>query len=212
MRSTLGQQLEPGALGHHVDLGGRLWRRWRLAPFGRFVDRERHAEDVHVFGPEQSVLVFVVSDAAQAAADHLLAQELGREGTQTHDVGDVLGVPAFRQHGDGDDVLQVLARTAALADIVDDLAEQLFLLQLLQTLFSRHRDVGRIHDRLQTLLVSLVGCSLFADLRLLQNLRIHPQRPLGSAQFRPVSIAGIEVALDAGGGFCPVANRQHHRR
>ena len=61
-----------------------------------------------------------VVHAAQAAAHHLLAQQLAAEGAQPQDVGDVVGVPALGQHGDGDDAAHLLARLARLADGGDD--------------------------------------------------------------------------------------------
>ena len=56
--------------------------------------------------------VDLVGRAAQAAADHLLAEELAGEGAQPHDVRHGLGVPAFREHPDGDHVLDLLAGLA----------------------------------------------------------------------------------------------------
>ena len=81
-----------------VGLGGFGFATTRL---GGEVERDAH--DVGVFDVEQAVRVQVVGLPAQAAADHLLAQQLGAEGAHAEDVGDGVGVPSLGQHGDGDD-------------------------------------------------------------------------------------------------------------
>ncbi len=148
-------QMRP--VGHHFDLRGRL-RRWRrLTAFTGFRDRERHAEDVDVFGQEQAVLVGVVGYAAQPSPDDLLAEQLGCEGPEPHDVRHILGVPALRQHCHRYDVLQVLTGGTPLADIVHDLAQQFFFLEGKELLTAGFGKVCRVDDLLQARLVILVG-------------------------------------------------------
>ena len=89
---------------------------------------ERNAHDVGIFDVEQAGLrVEVVGLAAQAAADHLLAQKLGAEGANAEDVGHGIGVPAFGQHRHRDDAADLLAEPAGAADGVHHLAQQLAL-------------------------------------------------------------------------------------
>ena len=80
----------------------RLARRLRRGDdrLGREV--EGNAEDVGIFDVEQPCRLFVqvVGLAAQRAADDLLAQKLGAEGADAENVGDGVGVPAFREHRD----------------------------------------------------------------------------------------------------------------
>ena len=73
------------------------------------------------------LLVGGVTHAPQAAADHLLAQQLRAEGAHAENVGDGVGVPALGQHGDADHALDVFAELAGLADRVHHLAEQVFV-------------------------------------------------------------------------------------
>ena len=63
-------------------------------------------------------------------ADDLLAEKLRAEGTDAENMGHRVGVPAFGEHRDADDALDVLAELAGLADGVHDLAEQVFLGEL----------------------------------------------------------------------------------
>ena len=130
-RSTLGQRISKALrVEQRLDLRAGL-RRWRrlatLAGLQR--DGQRHTETFTYSGRNSPSLVQFVGHAPQPAADHLLAQQLAGEGAQAHDVGDVLRVPAFGQHGHRNHVLQVLAGLAALADGVHHLAQQFFLLQ-----------------------------------------------------------------------------------
>ena len=60
--------------------------------------------------------------AAQAAADHLLAQQLSAKGAHTQHMGDGIGVPAFGEHGHRDDAADGLAEAPFLADGVHDFA------------------------------------------------------------------------------------------
>src|ERR1700733_107946 len=74
--------------------GRRRWRRIGAA----FVWKkcEGHAKNVDVFWPEQSGhFVNLIRCPSQSATHNLLAQKLGRECPQTHDVRDSLGIPAF---------------------------------------------------------------------------------------------------------------------
>ena len=112
------------ALGAHgLDLD-RLARRLRRGDDRLGGEVERNAEHVGVFDVEQALLVQVVGLAAQRAADHLLAQELGAEGADAEHVGDGVGVPAFGEHRDRDDAADGAAELAGLADGVHDLAQQ----------------------------------------------------------------------------------------
>ena len=77
---------------------------------------ERDAVDIGVLRGEEAVLVGFVGAAAQAAADDLLAQELGAERADAEDVGDGVGVPALGEHGDRHDAADRLAELADLAD------------------------------------------------------------------------------------------------
>ena len=113
-----------GAHGFDLDgLAGRLWGRHHW--FGREV--ERHPQDVGVFDVEQALLIEVVGLAAQGAANHLLAQQLGAEGAHAQHMGDGAGVPAFGEHGDRDDAANGVAQPAWLADGVHDLAQQVLV-------------------------------------------------------------------------------------
>ena len=107
-------------VGHRAGLG--VCRRARAGD-----ERERHAVDLGVFGLEMPVVVGGVAHPPQGAADDLLAEELRAEGADAEDVGDGVGVPAFGEHRDADDALDVLAELAGLADGVHDFAEQVFV-------------------------------------------------------------------------------------
>ena len=101
------QSIALGPHGLDLDrLAGRLRRRHdRLGG-----EVERNAEDVGVFDVEQAFFVQVVGLAAQGAADDLLAEKLRAEGAHAEDVGDGVGVPAFGEHGDGDDAADATRR------------------------------------------------------------------------------------------------------
>ena len=64
---------------------------------------ERHAEHLGGLLREQAILTEGVMPTPQGTAYHLFAQQLGSERAQTDDVGHGIGVPAFGQHGHGDD-------------------------------------------------------------------------------------------------------------
>ena len=108
-----------------TGFGGCRLRHHRL---GGEVEGDAH--DVGIFDVEQAVLVQLIGLAAQAAADHLLAQELGAEGADAEDVGDGVGVPAFGQHRHRDDAADLLAEPARAADGVHHLAQQLAVADL----------------------------------------------------------------------------------
>ena len=116
--------LQRRALLDRMDARDRL-RLGGLGDLRRGGEVERNAHDVGVFDVEQAGLgVEVVGLAAQAAPDHLLAQKLGAERADAQDVGDGVGVPAFRQHRYRDDAANLLAEPAGAADRVHHLAQQ----------------------------------------------------------------------------------------
>ena len=90
-----------------------------------------HAVDLGVLGLEHAVLVGLVADAAQTAADDLLAEELRAEGADAEDVGDGVGVPALGEHRDRHDAADLLAEPARLADRVHHLAQEVLVGDLL---------------------------------------------------------------------------------
>ena len=57
----------------------------------------------------------------------MLAKELGTEGADAEDVGDVVRIPAFREHGNGNDAADIGAELAGFPDGVHDLAEELLV-------------------------------------------------------------------------------------
>ena len=69
----------------------------------------------------------VVRLAAQGAANHLLAQQLGAEGPHAQHVGDGIRVPAFGEHGNRYDAANGVAKPAFLADGVHDLPKQMLV-------------------------------------------------------------------------------------
>ncbi len=68
-----------------------------------------------------------VGAAPQAAAHHLLAEKLGAERPHAEDVGDGVGVPALREHGDADHAPDALAEPVLPANGVHHLAEQVLV-------------------------------------------------------------------------------------
>ncbi len=112
------------AILHRMDADGGLgWL--RLGDDGLGGEIEGDAEDVGVFDIEEAFLIEFVGLAAQAAADDLLAKELGAEGADTEYVGDGVRIPALGEHGDGDDAADLAAELAGLADGVHYLAEEI---------------------------------------------------------------------------------------
>ena len=73
-------------------LAGRLWGRHHW--FGGEV--ERYPQDVGVFDVEQALFIEVVGLAAQGSANHLLAQQLGAEGTHAQHMRDIAWRPSLR--------------------------------------------------------------------------------------------------------------------
>ena len=97
---------------------------------------KRHAEDVDVFGIEETRFgIDLVGRAPQSPAHHLFAQKLACEGAQAHDVRDGLGIPSFRKHPDRYNVLNLLAGLAGLPNGIHLLAQKLGLLFLGQLAF-----------------------------------------------------------------------------
>src|ERR1700678_3135387 len=86
------------SLSNGFDPGFARGRRRRRSIGASLVreKREGHPKYVYVFRPEQAVRFNVIRCSSQAASYHLLAQKLGSERAQSHDVGDGLGGPAFR--------------------------------------------------------------------------------------------------------------------
>ena len=88
------------------------------------VEVEGNAEDIGVFDIELVVFVKVVRLAAEGATDDLFTEELSAEGADAEDMGNGVGVPAFGEHGDGDDAADGFAECAGFADGVHDFAEE----------------------------------------------------------------------------------------
>ena len=63
----------------------------------------------------------------KCASDDLLAKQLRAEGAYTENVGDGIGVPAFGEHRNADDALDVLSELSGLADGIHYFAEQIFV-------------------------------------------------------------------------------------
>ena len=77
-------------------------------------EAEGNAENVGVFDVEQLLVVFLIGLAAQRAANDLFAQQLRAKGAHAQNMRDRIGVPAFGQHGDGDDAADGFAEPARL--------------------------------------------------------------------------------------------------
>ena len=75
--------------------------------------------------------ISLIADAAEATPHHLLAKELRAEGPNAEHMGYGVSIPAFGEHGDADDALDVLAKLPRLADRVEHFAEQVFVGKLL---------------------------------------------------------------------------------
>ena len=89
----------PGGLGHRQQLEGHAVH----------VDELRLREASHLRAPQPS-------------SDDLLAQQLGLEGAEAENLGDVTGVPAFAEHVDRDQAANLLARLSDFPDGGHDLA------------------------------------------------------------------------------------------
>ena len=85
---------------------------------------ERDAHDVGVLDIEQSIVIQVIGVAAQTATDDLFAEELSAESSDPENMGHGICVPAFRQHGDGDDAANLLPESALLPNGVHHLAQE----------------------------------------------------------------------------------------
>src|SRR5262249_49324864 len=97
--------------------------RWRWRNDDRLCrEVKRHAKDVGVFGVKQTFIVQFVHLPPKCTSDHLLAEQLRTESSNAKNVGDVVGVPALGEHGDGHDATDVGAELILLADSVHDLA------------------------------------------------------------------------------------------
>src|SRR5260370_4228776 len=64
---------------------------------------ERHAVDFGVFGLEMALIVQGMTHPSQTTADDLFAEQLRPERTDAENVRYRRAVPAFGQHGHGDD-------------------------------------------------------------------------------------------------------------
>jgi hypothetical protein len=122
-------------------------------------------------------------------------------------VRDVLRIPAFRKHRDGNDILQILTSSAPLTDVIDNLSKQLLFLKVSQAGFLGLWQVGRVDDRGKPCLVGLVGGGSLTNLRLFQNLGIDSQSLGWRIQFRPMRISFVEIVLNPRRRFGPVADR-----
>ena len=69
-------------------------------------------------------LIQLIGIAAQPPAHDLFAKKLRAESPDAEDMGDRVGIPAFRQHGNRNDTADLFAQTVLLADGVHDLTEQ----------------------------------------------------------------------------------------
>ena len=93
-------------------------------------ERERDAVDLRVLGSELAVLADDVRAPAQPTADDLLAQQLASERSDSEDVGDRIGVPSLGEHRHRHDAADVFAEPALLPDGVHDLAQKVFVGEL----------------------------------------------------------------------------------
>jgi len=98
---------------------------------------EGHTEDVHIFRLEKpGFRIYLVGSALQSSPYHLLAQQLGGECPQPHDVGDGLGIPALGKHTHGNDMPDLLPGLIDLPHGVHGAAQQLRLFGLGQLTLS----------------------------------------------------------------------------
>ena len=206
MRTTLGHKISRAAFSRH-RLDGRLRFRRR----GRTVlpalvgqEGEGHAEDVDVFRLEQlRIRVHLVGRTAQAAPDHLLAEELAGEGAETHDVGDGLRIPALRQHPDRNHVLYPLARMTGAAHRIHLQAEHLGLLlsgQLARAVFVGVVPAGNLGDR------------FLGGFGRVEHLGVDMEGPIRIAEFVDADTLTVERVLDPSGGLGAVGHGDHHGR
>jgi hypothetical protein len=125
-------------LGIGGGSGGRDEREGDAVDFG-VLDGERLEGGGGSVGQRERAGLGMVAHAAQATSDDLFAQQLGAEGPHAQDVGDGVGVPAFGEHRDGDDALDVFAQFSGLADRVQDFAQQVFVGQFVGSLPGKRR-------------------------------------------------------------------------
>ena len=97
---------------------------WGGATTGLAVKSKGMPKHVGIFHVERLLFIQVVGLAAKRPADDLLAEKLGAEGAHAQDMGDGIGIPAFREHGNRDDAADRLAEAAFLADRIHDFPEQ----------------------------------------------------------------------------------------
>jgi len=87
------------------------WRRHRTLFVGlEGDDFKGHTQHFCHFFTEFAVGIHIVDCPAQAASDHLLAQQLRHEGTQSDDVCNGIAVPSFRKHPHAHDAAHVPTR------------------------------------------------------------------------------------------------------
>jgi len=67
----------------------------------------------------------LVADATKGTACDLLAKATENQSAQAHDVGDSVRIPAFGEHGHGNDAADVRAECVSFANSVHYLAENL---------------------------------------------------------------------------------------
>ena len=93
---------------------------------------ERDSVNVNIlFGEQPGLGIGHVIHSAQASPHHLLAEQLAAERAHSQDLGHVVRIPSFGEHGNRHDAAHVLARLAGLADRGHDLPQFLCGLLLL---------------------------------------------------------------------------------
>src|SRR5581483_8065409 len=85
----------------------RHGRRWRPLVRLEWNHLEGHAENFGYLFRELVVFADFIAGPSEAAANHLLAEKLGHERAQAHDVGHGVAIPAFGQHPDAHDAPHV---------------------------------------------------------------------------------------------------------
>ena len=77
-------------------------------------ERERDAVDLCVLRLEQAISTWLVAAATQTPTHDLFAEQLAAEAPNAENLGNRIGVPAFRQHRHRDYVANLLAESPAL--------------------------------------------------------------------------------------------------
>ena len=108
---------------HRYCIARRLW--WSDYGFGGEVEGD--AEHIGVLDIKNIVFVEVVGLAAQRPADDLFAEQLCAEGANSEYMGDGVGIPALRQHGDGYDAAGIATEATGFPHGVHGLAQQLLI-------------------------------------------------------------------------------------